>query len=81
MAVTVSINGTNHTIPQAGETGWGDSVTAWVQAVSSHLLQKTGGNFTLTSEVDFGSTAGIKTLYYKSRAANPSSTGIVRLGN
>lgn len=46
-----------------------------MQAVSSGLLQKTGGSFALTNEVDFGGTAGLKTLYYKTRATNPASSG------
>lgn len=81
MAVTVTLNGTNYSIPQTGETDWGDQVTLWAQAVSSHLLQKTGGSFTLTTEVDFGANAGLKSLYLKSRATNPAASGQVRLGN
>jgi hypothetical protein len=45
------------------------------------MLQKAGGTFTLTAEVDFGATYGLKTAYYKSRATNPSGAGIIRLGN
>lgn len=81
MSVIVQINATNYSIPQEGETGWGSNVTSWIQAVSTHMLQKTGGTFTLTAEVDFGVNSGLKTLYYKSRATNPASAGIVRLGN
>ena len=43
------------------------------------MLQKAGGTFTLTAEVDFGTTYGLKSAYYKSRTANVSSTGALRL--
>jgi len=43
-------------------------------------LQKAGGTFTLTADVDFGATYGLKSVYYKSRNT-PSTAGIVRLGN
>ena len=80
-SVTVNINGTNYTIPEVGERGWGTNVTSWIQAASSGLLQKSGGTFTLTADTDFGSSFGLKSTYYKSRATNPATTGQVRLGN
>jgi len=81
LAIIVQVNGVNYSIPQEGETGWGSNVTSWIQSVSTNVLQKTGGTFTLSAEVDFGNAAGLKTLYYKSRAASPASSGVVRLGN
>jgi hypothetical protein len=81
MSVTVTVNGSTHTIPQTGETNWGSAVTAWIQAVSSATLQKSGGTFTLTAEADFGSNYGIKALYYKSRTANVADSGQIRLAN
>jgi len=82
-SVTVNINGTNYTIPEVGERGWGANVTSWIQAASSGLLQKggPGGVFTLTSDIDFGASFGPKAAYYKSRATNPAGTGQLRLGN
>lgn len=80
-SVTVTVNGSSYTIPQSGEKGWGSSVTSWIQAMSSNTLQPSGGSFTLTSEVDFGSSYGLKSTYVKSRALNPSSAGTFRLGN
>lgn len=79
MSVTVSVDNTNYTIPQTDETGWGDNVTSWIQAISSATLQKSGGTFTLSAEVDFGASFGLKSLYFKGRTANPSSAGVVRL--
>jgi hypothetical protein len=80
-SVSVTINGTGYTIPTTGEKGWGSAVTTWIQAASSHLLQKSGGTFTLGAEVDFGASYGLKSTYLKSRALNPASTGTIRLGN
>lgn len=79
MSVSVTVNGTSYTIPQSGETGWGAQVTAWVQSVSLNTLQKSGGSFTLTAEVDLGATFGVKSAYVKSQTANIAATGILRL--
>lgn len=80
-SVNVTLNGTTYAIPVSGERGWGSAVTSWIQAASSHLLQKTGGTFTLGADVDFGSSFGLKSAYYKSRHATPATTGQIRLGN
>lgn len=56
-------------------------MTAWAAAVTSGMLQKAGGTFTLTAEVDFGATYGLKSAYLKSRTSNVSSAGTVRLAN
>ena len=80
-AVTVSVNGSNHTIPQTNERGWGNAVTAWIQAISSFTLQPTGGNFTLTADTNFGANFGLKSAHFSSRTANPSTAGLVRLAN
>jgi hypothetical protein len=81
MSVTVTMNGQSSVIPQTDETGWGDEVTAWIRHTSTGTLQKTGGTFTLTADVDFDSSFGLKAVYYKSRNANPAAAGQVRLGN
>jgi len=80
-SVSVTINGTSYTIPQTNERGWGTNVTSWIQAASQHLLQKSGGSFTLTSEVDFGATYGLKTAYYKTQGSNISTAGALRMAN
>lgn len=80
MAVTLTIAGTNYLWPEAGETGFADETLALVTALCTDLLQKSGGLFTLTSEVDFGATYGVKSAYFKSRASNPASSGAIRLG-
>lgn len=80
-AVTVTVNGTNYTIPQTNEKGWGTNVTSWIQGISGAALYPNSGTFTLGAELDFGASYGLKSLYYKSRTANPASSGQIRLAN
>lgn len=81
MAVNVVLNGVSYSIPDPGDTAWGQDLTDYFVAQASGLLQKAGGTFSLTAEVDFGATFGLKSAYFKSRAANPAGAGQVRLGN
>jgi hypothetical protein len=78
-AVTVTVNGSNYSIPQNNERGWGTAVTSWIQAISANTLQPVGGTFTLTADVDFGASYGLKTSYLSSRTSNPSGAGLIRL--
>lgn len=81
MAVTLVVNGTGYSFPNTGDESWGDNVTNWATAVSSSMLQKTGGTFTLSAEVYFGASYGLKSLYYKSTGTNIAAAGVVRLAN
>ena len=81
MATNVTFNGSTYSVPAVGDSNWGTQLSNYFIAIASGALQKTGGAFTLTSEVDFGASFGVKGLYFKSRATNPSGTGVVRLGN
>lgn len=65
MSVNMNINGAIFAFPSDGEENWGDVVTNWANAVSTGLLQKAGGNFTLTSEINFGDNHGLKSKYFK----------------
>lgn len=80
MSQSVTLNSSSYTIPDVGENDWGQNVTDFLVAIPGAVLQKSGGTFTLTAEVDFGVTYGLKSAYYKSRAANPASAGAIRLG-
>lgn len=80
MSTSVSLNAVSYTIPAQGEGNWGTNVSNYLIALSTGVLQKAGGTFTLTADVDFGATYGLKSAYYKSRNT-PSTAGIVRLGN
>jgi hypothetical protein len=81
MAVNVVLNGTTYSIPEPGDTAWGQNLTDYFVAQASGLLQKAGGSFFLTAEVDFGASFGLKSLYYKSRTTNPATSGQIRLAN
>jgi hypothetical protein len=81
MAISVTINGTNYSIPTKGEEGWAANVTALLLALSSGLLQKSGGSFPLTAEVDFGNSFGLATIYIKSKSTNPGTSGVLRLAS
>lgn len=81
MATSVTLNGTTYQIPAEGDFNWGTELSNYFIAISTSVLQKTGGSFTLTSEVNFGATYGVKSAYLKSQAANPASAGVIRLGN
>lgn len=80
MSTSVTLNGSSYTIPATGETRWGTNVSNYLIAISTGVLQKTGGAFTLTADVDFGATYGLKSAYYKSRGT-VSTAGILRLAN
>lgn len=81
MSQNLTVNGVVYPYPDVSDENWGQNATDWAVAVTAGMLQKAGGSFTLTADVDFGASFGLKSLYYKSRATNPSSAGIVRLGN
>lgn len=81
MSQSVTFNNATYTIPNTGDSNWGDNVTNYLVAIASGAFQKSAGLFTLSAEADFGSSFGLKSLYYKSRTSNPSSTGILRLAN
>lgn len=82
MAISLTVNGISYSYPQSGDPpDWGTSATLWAQAVSTGMLQKQGGLFQLTAEVDFGTTFGLKSLYFKSRSAGIASTGQLRLAH
>ncbi len=81
MSQNLVINGVTYQYPETNDTDWGDQATQWAVAVTQGMLQKAGGTFTLTSELDFGTSFGIKSLYYKSRGTNPADAGILRLSN
>ncbi len=81
MSILVTFNGSNYIIPTPNEVGWGTNLDNYFVAIAAGCLQKTGGSFTLSAETDFGSSFGIKSLYYKSRGSNIASTGVLRLNN
>lgn len=79
MSLPLEVNGTDYNYPETGDTNWGSQATLWASAVTVGMLQRAGGAFTLTAEVDFGATYGMLAAYYKSKGTNLSLTGAVRL--
>lgn len=79
MTISLDVNGSSYAYPQTGDNNWGGNATSWAYAISIGVLQKQGGTFTLTAEVDFGASYGLKSLYYKSRTSNVAGAGQVRL--
>lgn len=81
MAQTVVYNGVSYEIPDVGETGWGESVSNYLLALSSGGLTRSGGLFSLLSDVDFGASYGVASRYVRSRTGPAASAGFVRLNN
>lgn len=79
MSLSLVVNGTTFSYPEPRGTNWGANASGWAQAVTSGMLQKAGGAFALTAEVDFGASFGLKSTYFKSRTASSASAGAVRL--
>lgn len=81
MSTPIVFNGQSYTIPAVGDASWGTNVSDYLIAIATGALQKTGGAFTLSAEVDFGGSFGLKALYLKSKTANVAAAGMLRLAN
>lgn len=79
MSDLIDYNGSTFVIPTPGEEDWGQNVTDFLVAIPQGCLQKVGGAFTLTNEVNFGATFGLISAYYKSRTANVAASGALRM--
>lgn len=76
---SIVFNGLTFEIPDTSDESWGDDLTAYFAAIPQGALQASGGPFTLAAEVNFGSTYGLLSQYFKTRVANPAVAGLVRL--
>lgn len=81
MADLVTFNGQQFILPVPDDLDWGQNVTDFLVAIPDGCLQKTGGTFTLTHDVDFGTSFGLKAAYFAGRDAIVASAGTVRLSN
>lgn len=81
MAVNLNVNGINYSYPEIGDTNWGQATTLWAQAVTNGMLQKAGGSFPLTANVDFGGNYGLIAQHFTGRGSNTAQTGAVRLNS
>ncbi len=79
MTVNLTINGVTYAYPEPGDDDWGQAATSWAQGVTGGMLQKAGGNFSLTADANFGATYGLVSTYFKSRTSNIADAGAVRL--
>jgi len=82
MSTNVTWNGLSYSVPSTSEENWAGAtkVDGLLIALANHGFQKTGGTFTLSADADFGVSAGLKSIYYKSRGT-VATTGVLRLGN
>lgn len=78
MSIPLLINGVTFDYPETNDQKWGPDATEWASAVTTGMLQKAGGLFQLLSEVDFGTDYGLRSIYYRTRTVNNSTTGQVR---
>jgi len=83
MSTNVTFNGIVYAVPSEGERDWAGStgVDGLLISLANNSFKTDGGNFFLLADVDFGPTAGLKSIYYKSRASDVAQSGVVRLGN
>ncbi len=79
MSQQISFNGQIYTIPDTSDEGWGQNVTSYLLAIPQGALQKVGGNFTLTGNVNFGPNFGLLVKFLSSRDAGAAAAGLVRL--
>src|SRR3954470_22812234 len=78
MALTATLLGTNYSIPEPGDAGYDQALTNYLKALSTAFPQISGGTYSLTAELDFGVSFGIKAAYLKSETSGPAAAGAVR---
>lgn len=84
MSTPVTYVGTQYNIPAYQDTGYAQgsgNLSSYLIALATGSLTLSGGSFPLTADADFGANFGLSSIYYKSRAANLSTTGVIRLGS
>jgi hypothetical protein len=82
MSISVTLNGSPYTVPQDGDTyAWGAPLTQYLQAISLQMLQKNTPLFTITQDLDFGTSFGLVVQFIKSHGVPIATTGLVRLAN
>jgi hypothetical protein len=80
MSYVLAVNGVNYTLPSQSERNWATQVNTFFTALANTTLQKAGGSFSLTAEVDFGYTYGVLLGYIKSRPQDPNTYPIATAG-
>lgn len=81
-ATVITFNGSSYSVPSYGDSSWAQgtgNLSLYLVAIAAGTLQTTGGTFTLSAEVNFGSTYGLKSPYFKTATATPATAGVLRL--
>jgi hypothetical protein len=60
VALSVTLNGTVFSIPEAGDSGYGAALDAYLKALATAFPPLGGGTASLTAELDLGSSFGLK---------------------
>ncbi len=84
MSTPITFNSVAYSVPQYNDTGYAQgpgNLSSYLIALSTGTLQPSGGNFTLTADVNFGTGFGLLAKYYTSVTANAADAGTVRLAN
>jgi hypothetical protein len=84
MSTPVTYVGNQYNVPAYQDTGYAQgpgNLSSYLIALATGSLTISGGSFPLTADADFGGSFGLKSIYYKSRAVTPATTGVIRLGN
>jgi hypothetical protein len=79
MSVNVTLNGVVYPVPTQGDLNWAPLLTRYLVALGTYALTPIGGTFTLTGNVDFGSTYGLIVKYITSKTTTPATAGVIRL--
>ena len=62
MSTTVNYEGTQYSVPAYLDTGWAQgagNLQSLIIALANNVLQRSGGAFTLTGNINFGASFGI----------------------
>jgi hypothetical protein len=81
LATTITFplpDGASYIIPAVDDDNWGQNVSNFLIAIPNGVPPR-NGTFSLTGDLSFGPSFGLKSQYYKSLTTNIASTGFVRL--
>ena len=81
MSVNITFSGTVYSIPSQAERNWATTVNAYLQALGANALPRAGGAFSLSNDLDLGSTATVSLKAIASKTAAASAAGFLRLAN
>lgn len=62
MATNITFNGSSYQVPAYNDSGWAQgagNLSSYLVAIAAGTLQTTGGTFTLSNTVNFGSSFGL----------------------